>query len=104
MDTPRSNAAAFHATWPIGFQRADSGRVVDLKVAQQLETELAAARAALSDIHTTAHCLAKAGPLHTPDLKTAWSHFLHLSAKATLALAAQAETEVKRLTEKETID
>ncbi len=42
---------------------------------------------ALSDIATTAHCLAKAGPLHTPDLKTAWTHFLHLSTKATAALS-----------------
>ncbi len=43
-------------------------------------------RAALDDIHLTAHCLAKAGPLVTPTLDEAWSHFNRIAAKATNAL------------------
>ncbi len=45
-------------------------------------------RAALEDISTTAHCLAKAGPLNTPTLDAAWGHFLDIDRKATNALAA----------------
>ncbi len=44
-------------------------------------------RAALSDIHTRAHCLAKAGPLHTPKLDVAWQHFMELGVMATAALS-----------------
>ncbi len=48
---------------------------------------------ALEDIHTTAHCLAKAGPLHTPDLATAWVRFMEISVKATAALSAAKQKE-----------
>jgi len=47
--------------------------------------KLVLARAALSDIHLTAHCIAKAGPLHTPTLQDAWGRFMEISAKATNA-------------------
>ncbi len=99
MNTPRTDK--LHAQINEGNGSHAEDIVTACDFARQLETELAAARAALSDIHLTAHWLAKAGPLSTPDLATAWSHFLHLSAKATLALA---EAEVKRLIGKETID
>ncbi len=49
-------------------------------------------RAALDDIHLTAHCLAKAGPLVTPTLDVAWSHFNRIAAKATAALARKGES------------
>ncbi len=43
-------------------------------------------RAALDDIRTTAHCLAKAGPLNTPTLQDAWSQFMRLEVIAAQAL------------------
>lgn len=44
-------------------------------------------RAALSDIHLKAHCLTKAGPLHTLTLDKAWGHFMKIGVMATAALA-----------------
>ncbi len=52
----------------------------------ELERQNAVLRAALEDIRTTAHCLAKAGPLSTPTLDKAWGHFLSIDAKASAAL------------------
>ena len=43
-------------------------------------------RAALDDIHTSAHCIAKSGPVTTPDLSTAWGKFMEIGAKAGHAL------------------
>ena len=48
----------------------------------RLEAENATMRAGLEEIRTSAHCLAKAGPLTTPTLDDAWGHFMHLSATA----------------------
>lgn len=88
LPTPRSDKASFWATWPISLFRDESGIVVDLEVVQQLERELAAARAALEDIRTSAHCLAKAGPLLTPTHDDAWGQFMKLEVKAVAGLAA----------------
>lgn len=54
--------------------------------AEPLEQEIVRLRAALEDIGTTAHCLAKAGPLHTPTLAEAWPQFMRLDRMATAAL------------------
>ncbi len=48
-------------------------------------------RAALEDIRTTAHCIAKAGPLHTPTLQDAWAKFNQISVAATVALSRKAD-------------
>lgn len=64
--------------------RGDEGVSADF--ARQLERENTLLRIALFDIHLKAHCLAKAGPLHTPTLSDAWSHFMQIGAMATDAL------------------
>ena len=51
------------------------------------EKEIAKLREALKEISTTAHCIAKAGPLNTPTLQDAWWKFMHIDAMATKALS-----------------
>ncbi len=53
-----------------------------------LERENTRLRAALEDISTIAHCLAKAGPLNTPTLQAAWGQFMRIDSMVTAALAA----------------
>lgn len=72
---------------PIGSPETDQELITDLaRSLGAAEAQINQLRAALSDIGTTAHCLAKAGPLTTPTLDAAWSHFMAISAKATGAL------------------
>lgn len=54
---------------------------------KKIQEENAVLRAALEDIATFAHCTAKAGPLHTPDLAAAWAKFMQINVKASAALA-----------------
>lgn len=49
-------------------------------------------RNALEDIHTTAHCIAKAGPLTTPTLDKAWVEFMRIGAMASNALWTTKQT------------
>jgi hypothetical protein len=49
--------------------------------------EIAKLREALKEISTTAHCIAKAGPLNTPTLQDAWGKFMAIDAMATKALS-----------------
>lgn len=62
-----------------------------LKQAKQeieaLEKENAELKEALRDIATTAHCIAKAGPLTTPTLQDAWSKFMKIDSMASNALS-----------------
>ncbi len=53
----------------------------------ELLRENAKLREALKEISTTAHCIAKAGPLNTPTLQDAWGKFMHIDAMATKALS-----------------
>ena len=57
-----------------------------------LHEQNALLRAALEDIHLTAHCIAKAGPLNTPTLDIAWGKFMEIGAKATNALYRSRDT------------
>lgn len=87
-DTPRTDAVARPMPdphWP--NSRMGGCDMVSADFARQLEREVNHLRAALHDIHVTAHCLAKAGPLNTPDLETAWVRFMRLSVMATAALS-----------------
>jgi hypothetical protein len=52
-------------------------------------------RETLEEIGTHAHCLAKAGPLNTPTLAAAWSHFMQLSVMATAALHRSRIAEIQ---------
>jgi len=54
---------------------------------EKLERENAKLREALKEISTTAHCIAKAGPLNTPTLQDAWGKFVAIDAMATKALS-----------------
>jgi len=65
-----------------------------------LKTEIAALRklvvakdAVLQDIHVTAHCLAKAGPLAIPTLDAAWVKLMDLGIMAARGLAAGTKRE-----------
>ncbi len=40
----------------------------------------------LEDLRTSAHCLAKAGPLSTPTLQDAWGRFMELEIQAVRAI------------------
>lgn len=53
----------------------------------KIETENAALKEALRDIATTAHCIAKAGPLNTPTLQDAWGKFMKIDSMASNALS-----------------
>lgn len=55
---------------------------------ETLRAQVREMTAALDDIHTTAHCISKAGPLSTPDLASAWNKFDQIAVKAARALAA----------------
>jgi len=57
----------------------------------KIETENAALRKALEDIATTAHCIAKAGPLTTPTLQDAWGKFIKIDSMASNALSKNRE-------------
>jgi hypothetical protein len=61
--------------------------------AEKAEAEVERLREALSEIRTSAHCIAKAGPLNTPTLQDAWSKFMMISAAASGALAGRQEIE-----------
>lgn len=63
-----------------------NGEWVNTK-ANKLERENAKLREALKEISTTAHCIAKAGPLNTPTLQDAWGKFMAIDAMATKALS-----------------
>lgn len=64
----------------------DVGKVWGLVLAHKEANErIEALTKGLNDIHILAHCLAKAGPLNTPDLATAWVRFMEISAKASNA-------------------
>ncbi len=54
---------------------------------EKLERENAKLREALEEIATTAHCIAKAGPLTTPTLQDAWGKFMRIDTMATKALS-----------------
>jgi hypothetical protein len=54
---------------------------------EKLERENAKLREALKEISTTAHCIAKAGPLNTLTLQDAWGKFMAIDAMATKALS-----------------
>lgn len=54
--------------------------------------ELARLREALHDIHVTAHCISKAGPLTTPTLQDAWGKFDRIAVKATGALTRRPDS------------
>lgn len=49
--------------------------------------KIARLKTTLEDISTTAHCIALAGPRHTPTLEDAWAKFLLIDVKASRALA-----------------
>lgn len=51
-----------------------------------LRRQHTALRIAVEDVMTTAHCIAKAGPLNTPDLTEAWNKFMGISAACAKAL------------------
>ena len=53
----------------------------------ELLRENAKLREALKEISTTAHCIAKAGPLHTPTLQDAWGKFMQIDTMAKKALS-----------------
>lgn len=57
------------------------------KEIEEYEKEIAKLREALKEISTTAHCIAKAGPLNTPTLQDAWGKFMAIDAMATKALS-----------------
>ena len=61
----------------------DYGYSTEMETLREQNTLL---RAALEDISTTAHCITKAGHLHTPTLAAAWIKFMEIDAKATHAL------------------
>lgn len=66
--------------------RVQLDRVTErLKRAEDAEAQL---KQALSDIHTVAHCTAKAGPLNTPDLQEVWSKFMQIAVMATNGLVS----------------
>ena len=83
--TPRSDAKKEM----ISVHRCSERWMVPLEVAQELEIENATMRQALDEIHTDAHCAAKAGPLSIPTLDVAWRRFNHISVRATAALVRQ---------------
>ena len=53
----------------------------------ELEIKNAKLRETLEEISTTAHCIAKAGPLHTPTLQDAWGKFMQIDTMAKKALS-----------------
>jgi hypothetical protein len=53
----------------------------------ELLRENADLKEALRDIATTAHCIAKAGPLNTPTLQDAWGKFMKIDSMASNALS-----------------
>jgi len=57
-----------------------------LEELEGVEAENKLLRIALEEIHTDAHCAAKAGPLSIPTLEVAWNRFSHIAARATSAL------------------
>lgn len=61
----------------------------DHREMRRLKSRVESLEAALQDIHTTAHCIALAGPSTTPELKDAWPKFMEISAKATNALSTR---------------
>lgn len=75
----------YHADLLVGAQPWAIEQVKEDR--ELLEGEIARLKQTLSDIHTFAHCTAKAGPLNTPDLQDAWSKFMQISAMATNGLA-----------------
>jgi hypothetical protein len=69
----------------VGAEDWAINQVIDKVI--ELENENAKLREALKEISTTAHCIAKAGPLNTPTLQDAWVKFMHIDAMATKALS-----------------
>jgi hypothetical protein len=69
----------------VGAEDWAINQVIDKVI--ELENENAKLREALKEISTTAHCIAKAGPLNTPTLQDAWGKFMAIDAMATKALS-----------------
>ena len=70
-------------------QNADANleRIMQLRAALRIACE------ALDNIHITAHCIAKAGPLNTPTLQDAWGKFMDLEVMAVKGLSAIREAK-----------
>lgn len=60
--------------------------IVDKEV-EKLQKENDELKEVLRDIATTAHCIAKAGPLNTPTLQDAWGKFMKIDSMASNALS-----------------
>jgi hypothetical protein len=69
----------------VGAEDWAINQVIDKVI--ELENENSKLREALKEISTTAHCIAKAGPLNTPTLQDAWGKFMAIDAMATKALS-----------------
>lgn len=69
----------------VGAEDWAINQVIDKVI--ELENENAKLREALKEISTTAHCIAKAGPLNIPTLQDAWGKFMAIDAMATKALS-----------------
>jgi hypothetical protein len=54
-----------------------------IEAGKKLEKDRNYYKALLSEIHLTAHCVAKSGPLSTPTLEVAYSKFNQIAAMAT---------------------
>lgn len=63
-----------------------AGTIDPFALAKRLRAENAKLRTALDDIHIWAHCIAKAGPLHTPTLEAVWPAFNRIAVMATAGL------------------
>lgn len=71
-------------------EQADHNKTVDKLIAAN--ATINQLTDALYTIHVTANCIAKAGPLATPDLWSAWIKFDRISVMATNAIAASQKT------------
>jgi hypothetical protein len=95
-ETVRPREALEETTIKLGYQvdaltadcdglRAQVAKLTDFNVG--LIWRLEVARRLLSEIHTTAHCISKAGPASTPTLDKAWERFDRLAVMATEGLS-----------------
>ena len=77
----------------LGGELGKSCRKIIAEKVPMLVEENAALKEALRDIATTAHCIAKAGPLTTPTLQDAWGKFMKIDSMASNALAKNKTNE-----------
>lgn len=68
-----------------GF-RERSARAKARRIIALISPKVDRLEAGLRDIHTFAHCIAKAGPANVPTLEEAWPKFMEIGVKATNAL------------------